>query len=111
MLDLPAGRRFADSLSELRRRFRDWHEPTPALLGGDAAHAMTPHRGQGACQAREDAVALAVALADEPTVESELAPDDTERRPRSQAVARAARQAERRASGSPTPPPSPCATR
>jgi 2-polyprenyl-6-methoxyphenol hydroxylase-like FAD-dependent oxidoreductase len=29
-----------------------------ALLG-DAAHAMTPHLGQGACQAIEDAVVLA----------------------------------------------------
>jgi 2-polyprenyl-6-methoxyphenol hydroxylase-like FAD-dependent oxidoreductase len=29
-----------------------------AILG-DAAHAMTPHLGQGACQAIEDAVVLA----------------------------------------------------
>lgn len=125
VLDLPAGRRFADPLGELRRRFRDWHEPIPALLDatrpeavlhhdvnelrtplpsyavgriallGDAAHAMTPHLGQGACQALEDAVALAAALAGEATVESALARYDAERRPRSQAVARAARQAGR----------------
>jgi len=40
-------------------------EPLPALhrgrvaILGDAAHAMTPHLGQGACQAIEDAVVLA----------------------------------------------------
>jgi len=40
-------------------------EPLPAYhrrrvaIPGDAAHAMTPHLGQGACQAIEDAVVLA----------------------------------------------------
>ena len=78
-----------DPAAELERRFGDWHEPIPALIGaappaevlrddvywiaeplpayhrgrvallGDAAHAMTPHLGQGACQAIEDAVVLA----------------------------------------------------
>ncbi|MEU3373886.1 FAD-dependent monooxygenase [Streptomyces sp. NPDC006660] len=125
VLNLPAGTRFTDPLAELRRRFRDWHDPIPALLDatrtaavlhhdvneirtplpsyavgriallGDAAHAMTPNLGQGACQALEDAVTLAAALATEPTVESALARYDAERRPRSQAVARAARQAGR----------------
>ncbi|WP_369687129.1 FAD-dependent monooxygenase [Streptomyces somaliensis] len=32
------------------------------LLVGDAAHAMTPHLGQGAAMAVEDAYALALAL-------------------------------------------------
>ncbi|MFG2333985.1 FAD-dependent monooxygenase [Streptomyces sp. NPDC048604] len=123
VLNLPAGTRFADPLDELHRRFHDWHDPIPALLDatmpaavlhhdvnelrtplpsyavgriallGDAAHAMTPNLGQGACQALEDAVTLAAALGAESTVESALARYDAERRPRSQAVAQAARQA------------------
>lgn len=117
--------RFDDPLGELRRRFCAWHEPIRALLDatdpgavlhhdvnelrtplpsyavgsvallGDAAHAMTPNLGQGACQALEDAVTLAAALGSELTVEAALARYDAERRPRSQAVARAARQAGR----------------
>lgn len=81
--------RNGDEAAELKRRFGGWHDPIPALVGaatpgdvlrddvywlaeplpafhtgrvailGDAAHAMTPHLGQGACQAIEDAVVLA----------------------------------------------------
>ncbi|MFE3644031.1 FAD-dependent monooxygenase [Streptomyces sp. NPDC059169] len=125
VLNSPPGNRHADVLAALRRRFGGWHDPIPALLDatrpgtvlhhdihelvtplptfttgkiallGDAAHAMTPNLGQGACQALEDAAILAAALAAEPTVESALTRYDTERRPRSQSVARAARQAGR----------------
>ncbi|WP_435281751.1 FAD-dependent monooxygenase [Streptomyces koelreuteriae] len=125
VLNSPPGTRHPDALSAMRRRFGDWHDPIPALLDatrpdavlhhdihelatplpafadgrvvllGDAAHAMTPNLGQGACQALEDAAALAAALATEPTVDAALTRYDAERRPRSQSVARAARQAGR----------------
>ena len=82
----PAGERAADEKAELARQFAGWHDPIPALIDaadtvlrtdihclarplgrlssgkvallGDAAHAMTPNLGQGACQAIEDAVVL-----------------------------------------------------
>ena len=87
----PAGVRHDDEAAELKQRFGRWHDPIPGLIGaispdrvlhddvywiaeplpayhrgrvailGDAAHAMTPHLGQGACQAIEDAVVLASA--------------------------------------------------
>ncbi|MEU7597680.1 FAD-dependent monooxygenase [Streptomyces sp. NPDC039022] len=125
VLNSPPGTRYSDALAAMRRRFGGWHDPIPALLDatrpdavlhhdihelatplptftagriallGDAAHAMTPNLGQGACQALEDAATLAAALATEPTVESALTRYDAARRPRSQSVARAARQAGR----------------
>ncbi|MBH5338739.1 FAD-dependent monooxygenase [Streptomyces pactum] len=125
VLNSPPGVRYPDALAVMRRRFGGWHDPIPALLDatrpeavlhhdihelvtplpafvagrvallGDAAHAMTPNLGQGACQALEDAATLAAALAGEPTVASALTRYDAERRPRSQSVARAARQAGR----------------
>lgn len=85
---------------EVVERFRGWYEPARraieatretnilrsdiydrepakrwgsgrATLLGDAAHPMTPHLGQGACQAIEDAVALADVLrSPEPTADA-----------------------------------------
>ncbi|MGC5308052.1 FAD-dependent oxidoreductase [Micromonospora zamorensis] len=66
-----------------------------ALLG-DAAHAMTPNLGQGAGQAIEDAVVLgAVCAGGADGLPAALAAYDEQRRPRSQAIARAALRAGR----------------
>ncbi|MFC4116974.1 FAD-dependent monooxygenase [Nonomuraea zeae] len=123
-----AGVRYPKEKSEAARRLASWHEPIPALIAatpeqavihidicdldplptyvhgrvallGDAAHAMSPDRGQGAGQSLEDAVVLGAALADESgdesggesTVETALRRYDAERRPRTQATARGAR--------------------
>lgn len=118
----PGGRSPDGELAELRRRFGTWHDPIPALLEsasptavlrhdieelpalatfvrgrtvllGDAAHAMTPDLGQGACQALEDAVTLAALLDARSTVEEALAAYDAIRRPRTRRIARQARRA------------------
>lgn len=104
-------------LAEIRRRFGGWHEPIPSILDaarvdavlhhdlyelppipayvsgkvallGDAAHAMTPNLGQGACQALEDAVVLADAVEGG----AGLAAYDRLRRPRTQMIARQSRR-------------------
>ncbi|MEU4688485.1 FAD-dependent monooxygenase [Actinoplanes sp. NPDC023714] len=82
----------AGEKAELLRHFAGWHDPIPALIRsapevtrtdircldeplptlhsgkvallGDAAHAMTPNLGQGACQAIEDAAVLAASVPD-----------------------------------------------
>lgn len=107
-----------DELAELRRRFGGWHEPIPALLDGlhpdavlrhdvyalpqvpaplhsgttvllgDAAHAMEPNLGQGACLAIEDAVVLAHVLADGAPVGRALARYTAARRPRAVTLSR-----------------------
>ncbi|GAA1023314.1 MULTISPECIES: FAD-dependent monooxygenase [Amycolatopsis] len=121
VLSIPADTRYPDLLAEMRRRFGSWHDPIPELLDatepeavlhhdvyelvtplpsyvsgrvaflGDAAHAMQPNLGQGACQALEDAVTLAHALSSA-DLDTALTRYDAERRPRSQAIALAARQ-------------------
>ncbi|TDD15383.1 FAD-binding protein [Kribbella turkmenica] len=93
------------------RNFGDWHDPIPAILAGtppeavlqndihdlpvplvpfvqgrvvllgDAAHAMTPNLGRGACSAIEDAAALARHLAGSGPLSPALAAYDAERRP------------------------------
>ncbi len=119
-VNAPAGERAADEMTEVRRIFGHWHEPIPRLLAatpahrllrndlfhlrpgpdtyvhgrtvllGDAAHAMTPHLGQGACQAIEDAVVLG-RLLDRGDVDEALAGYDRLRRPRTRQVARMSR--------------------
>ena len=122
--DVPSGTTFDDDAAELRRRFAGWHAPIGALLAtlcphdllrndieelpplpamhrgrvallGDAAHAMTPDLGQGACQAIEDAVVLAVSvLPDDPTmVPSALHAYTAARLPRTTAIVRRSRKA------------------
>jgi 2-polyprenyl-6-methoxyphenol hydroxylase-like FAD-dependent oxidoreductase len=48
-----------------------WHRGRVVLIG-DAAHAITPHLGQGAAQAVEDAVVLADELQNNRTLEASL---------------------------------------
>jgi 2-polyprenyl-6-methoxyphenol hydroxylase-like FAD-dependent oxidoreductase len=59
-----------------------------ALLG-DAAHAMTPHLGQGAAMALEDAAVLGYHCAVAADPAAALAGYDRDRRPRTQHLARA----------------------
>ncbi|GAA1147378.1 FAD-dependent monooxygenase [Kribbella jejuensis] len=89
--------------------FESWHDPIPRLIAntekilqndildlttplmpfaqgrivllGDAAHAMTPNLGRGACSAIEDAGALGRILAGTDDLHAALAAYDAERRP------------------------------
>ncbi|BBH63671.1 monooxygenase [Actinoplanes sp. OR16] len=109
----PAGVSAVDERAELLRHFAGWSEPIPSLivaastvtrtdircldtplpafhtgrvaLLGDAAHAMTPNLGQGACQAIEDAAVLADSVPD-------LARYTARRLPRVTMVARESRR-------------------
>lgn len=94
--DKPIGRK-----CEVLELFQNWHDPIPAVIEatpetsilrndiyehmslrhwsrgrvtllGDAAHAMTPNLGQGACQAIEDAIVLADCLKAENNVAAAL---------------------------------------
>ena len=116
---LPEGARFADDRTEALRRFGGWHAPIRQVveatapgdvlrhdvyalprplprfamgrvaLLGDAAHAMTPHLGQGACLALEDAVELAADLAPGGVnVQQALTRYDEQRRPRTERLSR-----------------------
>jgi len=113
----PEGATAPDERSELARLFAGWADPIPRLIEsatpdrlirtdlhclgtpppayhrgriallGDAAHAMTPHLGQGACQAIEDAMVLAHVAAGS----GDLAEYTAVRRPRATAIARRSR--------------------
>jgi 2-polyprenyl-6-methoxyphenol hydroxylase-like FAD-dependent oxidoreductase len=113
-----------EEATALRRMFDGWAAPvapvldavteagilrhdvyvTPALpsyvrgnvaLIGDAAHAMTPDLGRGACEALIDAVSLAGCLRTAPTIADGLAAYDRRRRPATRRLARMAAAAGR----------------
>ncbi len=60
-------------------------------LVGDAAHAMAPNLGRGACESLIDAVALADAVSSAPDIRRGLADYDRVRRRRARRIVRAAR--------------------
>ncbi|MFE3504126.1 FAD-dependent monooxygenase [Kitasatospora sp. NPDC059160] len=118
----PADARAADEAAELRRLFGDWCAPAPQLFAlaepdrllrndvreladplpahhhgrvallGDAAHAMCPFLGQGACQAIEDAVVLASLLTPAGDPATALPAYTAARLPRTTAVVTASRR-------------------
>ncbi|WP_189060797.1 FAD-dependent monooxygenase [Longimycelium tulufanense] len=119
------GAREVPDFDDLRRRYASWPEPVPAILDaaaaypalchpgeildplprrfvhdgmallGDAAHAMSPSLGQGACQALEDAAVLAAAFRRHSTVDEALAWYDAERHPRATRIALRSRSSSR----------------
>lgn len=79
-----------------RRSLFDVRLPHPYARGnvvliGDAAHAMAPNLGRGACESLIDAVTLARALDTEPEVASALRRYDRARRPATRRIVRTAR--------------------
>ncbi|MBO0850742.1 MAG: FAD-dependent monooxygenase, partial [Pseudonocardia sp.] len=120
--NLPRATGFPDEHAEVLRRFAGWPDPIPEVIRattpeavlhhdlfhlplplprfnsgrvallGDAAHAQTPHLGQGACLALEDAVVLAAAVGADHDVPRALERYDRQRRRRTERlVARSAR--------------------
>ena len=109
-------------IADLQKHFKKYHDPIPQILAlskaenlllndaeelppiqnfafnrvllmGDAAHAMTPNLGQGACQAIEDAVVLARLLKKEITPEQAFIQFEKERMPRVREATRISRNA------------------
>ncbi len=68
-----------------------WGKDRITLLG-DAAHATTPHMGQGACQAIEDAVVLARCLARDSNVTKAIQAYESQRIPRTTNVINTSRK-------------------
>jgi 2-polyprenyl-6-methoxyphenol hydroxylase-like FAD-dependent oxidoreductase len=67
-----------------------WHEDRVVLLG-DAAHAVSPHAGQGASLAIEDAVVLAACLKARPGIDEAFATYQALRQARAEHVVRISR--------------------
>jgi 2-polyprenyl-6-methoxyphenol hydroxylase-like FAD-dependent oxidoreductase len=115
------GERRPSEKARLRELFDGWHAPVEALIEatdqsailrndiydrpalehwsvgrvtllGDAAHPMTPNLGQGACQALEDAVALAQCVAETSDVFDALRSYESRRVPRANALVERSRQ-------------------
>ncbi|HKV87184.1 MAG TPA: FAD-dependent monooxygenase [Candidatus Dormibacteraeota bacterium] len=111
---------------DLLNSFSDWAQPIPALVAateeaailrndmydrpparrwsdgrvtlvGDAAHPMTPNGGQGACQALEDAVALADSIRRSSSLSEAFGLYEDRRRRRANRLVTMARQATRAA--------------
>jgi 2-polyprenyl-6-methoxyphenol hydroxylase-like FAD-dependent oxidoreductase len=112
--NLPRASGFPDEYAEVLRRFAGWADPIPEVIRatapeavlrhdlhhlplplsrfnrgrvallGDAAHAQTPHLGQGACLAFEDAAVLAAAVGADPDVPRALERYDRQRRHRTE---------------------------
>ena len=108
--------------AEVLRRFATWHPPISQVLHvtdpsrvlrhdvfdlrphptrfvhgrlvllGDAAHAMTPNLGQGACQALEDAATLGVLAGPDADLDTALARYDALRRSRTRSISTRSRQ-------------------
>ncbi|MBA0049364.1 2-polyprenyl-6-methoxyphenol hydroxylase [Streptomyces sp. AJS327] len=83
-----------DDLYDLAKPLPSYVSGTIALVG-DAAHAMTPDLGRGACEALVDGVTLARALTGHARVTDALAHYDAARRRPTQQLARAARMMNR----------------
>lgn len=66
-----------------------WHRGRMIVIG-DAAHAPSPTSGQGASLSIEDAVELAKALRDLPTIEGAFAAYEALRRPRVERIVKQA---------------------
>ena len=114
----PEGAFAGDTPADIAARFRHWHSPVPdipltatpdtllrndiyfvrvplpsfvhgrVVLLGDAAHAVTPDIGQGACLAIEDAVVLDAVTRIDSDLDVALRAYDDTRRPRTQRLAR-----------------------
>jgi len=77
-----------------------WHDDRIVLVG-DAAHAVSPHAGQGASMAIEDAVVLAAAIAAEASPRDAFAAYERLRRERVEYIVRMSRRtgSQKRATG------------